>query len=157
MYTEIETTAQLSKGMTIKREKEGDVEVLVAHLKFDGALIQREIIDELVGQRIGWAQSCLFDEQGAPIGHIDISLPRLVAQVTGKIRGVKDDDSITLSQAFLDGVSLSLFDNGALLSGALAWKVAGDEASDLEPLLGRLCALHWVIQDGGQRDMLKAA
>jgi len=158
MYIEIQTTAQLSKSMSIKRE--GDVEVLVAHLKFDGALIQREAIDELVGQPIGWAQSCLFDEQGAPIGHIELALPKLVAQVTGKIRGVKDDDHITLSQAFMDGVTIrmsGLINNQALLSGSLAWKVAGDEASDLEPLLGRLCALHWVIQDGGQQDMLKAA
>jgi hypothetical protein len=160
MYIEIQTTAQLSKSMSIKREKEGDVKVLVAHLKFDGALIHRETIDELVGQPIGWSQSCLFDEQGAPIGHIEIALPKLVAQVTGKIRGVDADDHITLAQAFMDGVTISLsglINNQALLSGSLAWKVAGDEASDLEPLLGRLCALHWVIQDGGQQDMLKAA
>jgi len=157
MKTEIETTAEIGKAVNIKREKDGDTEVVVAHLKFDAALVPRETIDDLVGRPIGWAQHCLFDEFGAPIGHVDISLPRLSLIATGKIRGIKSHEEITLRQARLDDIVLKLTDNGALLSGSLAWKIAGDEASDLEPLLGRVCILHVIAQDSGQQDMLQAA
>lgn len=157
MRVEIETTATIGKGVSIKREKgSDDIEVVVAHLKFDNALVPREVIDELLGQDIGWAQHCLFNELGAPIGHIELSLPRLKLTATGKIRGV-DGDAITLTEAAFDSITLTLTDKGALLSGALAWKVAGDEVSYLEPLLGRICVIHWIAQDGGQQDLLRAA
>lgn len=44
---------------------------------------------------------------------------------------------------------------GALLSGQLIWTVAGDEAGDAEPLLGRECGCLWAVEDGGQQDLLR--
>lgn len=158
MHIEINTVGTVGKALNIKREKgEDDAEIVVAHLKFSDAIVPRETIDELLNRSIGWAQSCLYDELGAPIARMEISLPKFACEVTGKIHGTLKGDNITLTQATLDGVSLLLTDKGASLSGNLAWLVAGDEASDAEPLLGRLCSLHWVLQDAGQKDLLRAA
>lgn len=158
MHIEVNTVGVLGKSLSIKREKgEDDAEIVVAHLKFSDAIVPRETIDELVGMGIGWAESCLYNELGAPVARMEISLPKLSCEVTGTIKGNAKDDSITLAQATLDGVSLLLTDKGASMSGNLAWLVAGDEASDAEPLIGRLCSLHWVLQDAGQKDLLKDA
>lgn len=165
MRIEIDTTALIGKGVTIKREKRGDEEELIAHLKFQGAFVQREVIDELCRQPIGWSQGCLFDDLGAPIGRLVLQLPNLVATITGSIRGVKARESISLTEAALEGVALAigtqtrddLMQPGAMLSGELTWVVAGDEASDLETLLGRECGIAWTIHDGGQQDILRAA
>lgn len=155
MRVEIDTAATIGKGVNIKREKRSDdTEAVFAHLKFTDAVVPREVIDELCGQPVGRSQQCLFNELGAPLALIIIELPRLTADATGKIRGIQHGEAITLQQATLDGVSLALCDKGALMSAALAWEIAGDEASDLEPLLGRLCGLHVVVQDSGQKDML---
>lgn len=156
MRVEIETAVEIGKGVSIKREKaEDDTEVVIAHLKFAGGKVQYEVIDELCCQPIGWAQHSFFNELGAPVAPIIVDLPRFAAEATGKIRGIQHGESITLTQADIDGVTLTLCDNGALLAADLAWKIAGDEASDLEPLLGRLCGFHVVVQDAEQGDMLK--
>lgn len=158
MHIDIQSTAGIGKSVNIKREKASDdTERVVAHLKFSGLQVAREAIDELVGQDIGWAQSCLFDEGGAPIARMEIALPAFSAVVTGTVRGVKANEVITFAQAKLEGVALTLSKFGAQMSGELTWEVAGDEVADLEPLLGRECAVSWVVQDAGQGDLLKAA
>lgn len=156
MYVKLETTTDIGKSVNIKREKSGDKEIVVAHLKFANTPVTREEFDELANRPIGWSAGFLFDEFGAPVGHIDLSFPMLSLCVTGKIRGIRGEE-ITLAQAGLTGVQFSLADKGAILCGELTWEVAGDEVSDLEPLIGRTCILAVVIQDSGQQDMLKAA
>jgi len=158
MYIEIETVATIGKSLNVKREKgDDDIEVCIAHLKFSNAFVQREVLDQLLGMPIGWSQVSLFDEQGAPFQRLEITPNKFAANITGKITGVENNHGLTLKQADLSAVVLSLYDKGAILSGEISWSIAGDETSDTESLLGRLCKLHAVVQDSGQQDMLKVA
>lgn len=158
MHIEIETTATIAKSVSIKREKGADdVELVFAHLKFAFALISREAIDALCNMPNGWASRSFYDDMGAPYVKLDMALRKFEAIATGRINGVEGDHGITLTQADLTGVAVSLYDKGGWLSGELTWAVAGDEVTDLEPLLGRVCMLHVVVQDSGQQDLLKAA
>lgn len=158
MHIEIETTATIAKSVSIKREKGADdIELVYAHLKFSLALVSREVIDALCNMPKGWATRSFYDELGAPYIKLDMGLPQFDAIATGRINGVEGDHGITLAQADLTGVAIALYDKGGWLSGELTWAVAGDEVTDLEPLLGRVCMLHVVVQDSGQGDLLKAA
>lgn len=158
MHVQIESAAKIGKSVSIKREKgSGDEEIVVAHLKFSDTWIPREAFDEFLGQPVGWSQMCFFDEGGAPIAHMDIFLPIFVADVTGVIAGPQRNEEIKLNSARLQGVTGSLADKGYRISGELSWEIAGDESSDLEPLLGRVCRINWVVQTSGQQDLLKAA
>lgn len=157
MHVQLETTAKISKSVSIRREKvSDDTEHVIACMKFSETPIFREAIDEIVGRPIGWAESCLFDALGAPIARMIIHLPMLKFTATGVIRGGADVDKLTLTGAQLSNVCLTLVDKGAYLAGELTWGVAGDEVSDLEQLLGRLCMLHLVLQDSGQQSLLDA-
>ena len=157
MRIDINTTAQIGKGLSIKREKgENDIEIVVAHLKFSDAFVQREAIDQLLGLYDGWSHA-LFDDLGAPVCRMDLVPTKFAAAATGKIKGAPEDAGITLTEADITDVVIRLADKGAMLSGTVSWLVAGDEASDAEPLIGRLCMIHWILQDAGQGDLLRAA
>ena len=155
----IDSIATIGKGLTVKREKgDNDTEIVNAHLRFSGLFVDREVIDELVGRSIGWAQACLFDDQGVPIAHMQIALPKLELSVTGTVRGsAAATEALKLMQAELTGVVISLTNLGGLVAGQLSWEAAGDEVSDAEPLLGQECAVKWTLTYGGQRDLLRAA
>lgn len=158
MQVDINTAAKISKGLSIKREKgPGDTEVVVAHLKLGAAWIPRETVDALVGRYEGWCNDTFFDELGAPITRLSLKLRKVRLTATGVIRGTLEADRVTLTDATLDDIEIDLADKGANLSGSLSWKTAGDESSDLEPLLGRVCIFHAIVQDGGQQDLLQSA
>lgn len=153
----IESTAEIAKSLSVKREKGEETDAVIARLKFSGLIVDRETLDVLCGQPSGWSAGALFDELGAPLGHWTISLPALALAVSGSIRGAKPTERLTLSNAVIASVELTLDKLGALMSGTLAWQVAGDELEDVEPLLGRECGVSWVVSDSGQQDMLRAA
>lgn len=132
MPIEINATCEVAKSFSVKREKrDDDTEAVIAHLKIADVMLDREQIDEVVGLPIGWSQSALFDEQGAP--------------------------SLTLRDAEVSGITLDLTTLGALLSCGLAWEADGDVVDDIADLLGKLCAIEVVIEDGGQADLLRPA
>lgn len=153
MLATIETTAEIGKSLSIKREKQEDEEVVIAHLKFSDAFVPRETMDELFNQPLGWS-NYLFGEDGFPHVRAEISLMKFDAEATGVIRG-RANEYIKLAGAKVTGVSLMLTEKGANLAAELTWKVAGDEVSDLEPLLGRTCVLTVTIADGGQQDAFR--
>lgn len=151
MRIDLKSIATIGKSLTIKREKDSnDVEIVVAHLKFSGAFLQRDQIDELCQLERGWAQSCLFWEDGLPRGHMSIDLLKFSGSVTGSIGDSKA--KIMLANAELTDVSFTLTKLGASLDGHLAWPIAGDEASDVESLLGQECEIHWLIVGPEQSD-----
>lgn len=159
MTIEIEATCEVAKSFSVKREKRDDgTEIVVAHLKVADVMLDRDQIDEIVGLPIGWSQSALFDDQGAPYRRFTIGVPRTDLAATGVIRGGRDDDgpSLTLRDAELSAITLDLTTLGALLSCGLAWRAAGDEVDDIADLLGKLCAIRVVLTDGGQGDLLAA-
>jgi hypothetical protein len=152
MRVEVNTIGQVGKSLTVKRTKIDDAEVVVATLKFEEAVVDRETIDELCYQPIGWAQSAFYDDMGAPRIRLNLGLwKKLDLSATGAIKGVKAGEAIKLKQAELRDVELSLHDKGAMMSGSLTWEVAGDEVEDLEPLLGRTCTMVFTIIDSGQK------
>lgn len=157
MHVDIQSVATISANASIKRRKVKDVEVVNAKIKFKDALVSRETIDAFLGRPIGWTTSALFDDMGRPLLLCEWSLPVFTAAVSGTIQGTKEADVIKLLEADLSHVSFILVDNGAKVDGEIEWTVAGDEASDLEPLLGRLCGIHWVVQKPEQEDFLKEA
>lgn len=58
------TVVTIGKSLAIKREKSEAGEATVARLKFSEMFIQREAVNTIAGQRPGWAETSLFDEQG---------------------------------------------------------------------------------------------
>lgn len=156
---QVESVAKLGKSLSIRRETgEQDAPVVMAHLKFVDLIITREVIDLLCAQRRGWAEAALYDELGAPVAKLTLVLEGLALTVSGPIKGAAErNERLTLKDATLDDLAVSLRNNSALLNGSLSWLVAGDEISDLEPLLGTDCAVNWILSTGGQADLLKAA
>ena len=160
MSIEINATCEVAKSFSVKREKrDDDTEAVIAHLKIADVMLDREQIDEVIGLPIGWAQSALFDEFGAPRAALTLALAREDWTLTGTISGGDKPGSpaLTLSDAQVSGIELALTTHGALLSCGLAWRAAGDEVDDIADLLGKLCAIVVAIQDGGQGDLLRPA
>lgn len=149
------TIVTIGKSLSIKCEKSEAGESTVAHLKFGEMFIQREQINEIAGQRPGWAETSFFDEQGAPLGHWCLSLSGTALFVTGKIRGKNAAQSLCLVDSNMSGIKIALIPLGAMLYGNLSWQISGDEVGDIEPLLGRECSAELTLSDGGQKDMLK--
>ena len=153
---EINSFAKLAKSLSVKREKDADDDTVVAcHLKFSELFVERDVFDELCRQPIGWHQA-FYDDLGAPVGALEVSLPGRAWQVTGKIAaGPQRAEQLSLLEAQLTGVSLELTKLGVLVSGAVSWKARGDEVEDLTELLGGLVSVEWRLTDGGQQDMLR--
>lgn len=152
---EIKTFAQLAKSLSVKREKDADDDSIVAcHLKFQDLFVDRDVFDELCRQPIGWHEP-FFDEQGAPVAALEISLPGRAWSVTGSINaGPNRPERLNLLEATLSKVTLTLTKLGVLVGGAISWKARGDEVEDLADFLGTLAAVEWRITDGDQRDLL---
>lgn len=152
---QIKTFAQLAKSLSVKREKDADDDTVVAcHLKFSEMFVERDVFDELCRQPIGWHQA-FYDDLGAPVGPLEVSLPGRAWSVTGKITaGPQRAEQLSLLEAQLTGVSLELTKLGVLVSGAVSWTARGDEVEDLTELLGGLVSVEWRLSDGGQQDML---
>lgn len=156
MSIRISATCEVARSFSVKREKrDDDTELVIAHLKIADVLIDRDTLDEVVGLPIGWAQSSLFDEQGAPRAPLTLALARKDLTLTGVIRG--NPGGVTLHDVEVSGITLDLTRLGALLSCALAWAVSSDEVDDISDLLGKLCAIEVVLTDGGQGDLLRSS
>lgn len=152
----LSTILAVGKGLAIKREKADDnTGQTFAHLKFTDLFVKREEVTELCRQRPGWCETSFFDELGAPLGAWSLTLHETQFTVTGSIAGPGGKDKLKLTEATLEGIEVTFTKLGAVVSGQLVWKIAGDEASDAEPLLGRECLAVWVLEDGGQQDMLR--
>jgi len=150
----ISSDATMAKSFTIKREKSDDNIRTIARLKFSDLFISREQINEIACQRPGWAETSLFDEQGAPLGKWRLLLDSALS-ATGSMGDPANSFSFLLPDASLSKLEMELTKLGAVLSGCLSWPISGDEVGDIEPLLGRKCAANWVLSDGGQIDLLK--
>lgn len=153
----LKTVLTSAKSWSMKREKtEEDGEVTYGHLRFSGLFITREQVDQLLGQEASWARTALFDALGAPRGFWSISCPKLELSVVGTVGDGEKDDRLQLLQATLNSIEVTLTQQGADVSGQLSWLVAGDEAADIEPLLGRVCGVNWDLNNI-QGDMLREA
>lgn len=149
MTIKINSTCRLAKTFSVKREKqEDDTERVIAHLKIGETFIDRDQIDELLRQPIGWSTGALFDDLGAPRARLTLSLGGAhPLTFVGVIRGedVAKGPRLQLKEAAIDGVALSC---------QLSWQAAGDEIDDISDMLGLTCAIVGVIEDGGQKDLL---
>lgn len=152
---EIKSVAQLAKSLSVKREKDAaDDTVVVCHLKFADLFVEREVVDELCKQPLGWHQA-FYDDLGAPVGALELSLHGRAWSVTGVIKaGPNRPAQLSLLEASLSKVALELAKLGALVSGAVSWTARGDEVEDLTELLGGLVAVEWRLTDGRQADLL---
>lgn len=152
---EISSFAKLAKSLSVKRQKDADDDTIVAcHLKFADLFVDRDTFDELCQQPLGWHQA-FYDEQGAPVGTLEVGLPGRAWSVTGTISaGPNRHEQLKLLQASLSKVSLELTKLGVLVGGSISWKARGDEVEDLTGLLGGLVAVEWRLSDGGQQDLL---
>ena len=156
----IQSTCEVAKAFSVRREKQpDDAEIVVAHLKIADCQIDRDQLDELCGQPVGWSTGALYDELGAPLARVTLTLHRSDWTAAGVIRGgdKSTDPRLTLKDAELSAVTLELAPLGALLACQLSWAAAGDEVDDIADMLGKLCAVDLVLTDGGQADMLRPA
>lgn len=153
MVIHISTTLTLGKSLAIRREKDGDDEVTCAHLKFTDLFLSREQVNALCGQRPGWCETSFFDELGAPVGDWSLTLHKTAFVLAGAI-DEPGGEGIRFTEAAVDSLELTFTKLGAVARGQVVWKVAGDEAGDIETLLGQQCRADWHLTDGGQQDML---
>lgn len=153
----LDTILDLGRSMSVKREKDDDdSEIVSATLKFTGLAVNRDSIDELMGSvDIGWSSHSLFDEQGAPIRMLTLSLDGTQLSVTGTISGANGQPRLPLMQAQLTAINVTLGNLGGTVSGTLSWKAKGDEVEDVSDLLGKTCKAVFDIRDGQQADMLR--
>lgn len=157
MSIKLSATCDVAKSFAVKREKQADdTETVVAHLKISDVLVDRDQLDELCAQPIGWSQAALFDELGAPLLRATLELHRVEWRLSGAIRGgdTKASPWLTLKDADVTALTLGLTKHGALMACALSWQAAGDEVDDVADLLGKTCAIECVLTDGGQADLL---
>lgn len=153
----IEATAEIGKSISVKVEKSDDDEVTRCHLKIKDLLVNRETADLLIGWQPGRADLALYDETGEPRAYFGIALSREY-EIGGSIAGnAETREKLVLSSAVLKGVQLDLCPLGAKLSGELVWGAAGDEVSDIEPLLGKLCVVRLVVRGQQQIDLFQGA
>jgi hypothetical protein len=154
----INATATLAKTFSVKREKQADdSENVVAHLKIADVAIDRDQIDVLCGQPVGWSTGALFDELGAPRARLSLSLvPRARLTLSGVIDGGKKphDPQLKLKEADVDAIVIDLTNLGALLCCQLSWTADGDEVNDVADMLGKVCNINVTLQDGAQGDLL---
>lgn len=148
------TICNVSKIFTAKADTdESGVPTITARVKFFDLPVDRDTIDELLGETIGWCRGTLFDEQGAPRRRYGITVFGRSLRVSGGISGPKGKPTLALLQAELSDVYLTLIPLGAMIEGTLTWCARGDEVEDVSDLLGRTCTAAWEITDGGQDDM----
>jgi hypothetical protein len=154
----LKSTATLAKSFSVKREKgDDDSEGVVAHLKIADCLVDRDQLDELLGLPVGWSTGALYDDFGAPLSRLTLSVARRELLFTGVLRDGSELSAarLKLKDAEISGITLELTKLGALLACQLSWVAAGDEVDDIADMLGAICALDAVVSDGGQKDLLK--
>jgi hypothetical protein len=150
----LDTVLNVGKTFTAKATKdESKVPVTVAQIKFSDLQIDRDTIDELLGETIGWCRGALYDDLGAPRKRYGITVFGRAWRVSGGISGPKQQPTLPLLQAELSDAYLTLMPLGALLEGKLTWSARGDEVEDISELLGNLCTAKWEITEGEQADL----
>lgn len=150
----LDTICEVAKTFTAKATKdESSAPTTVAQIKFSGLLVDRDHLDELLGETIGWCRTALYDEQGAPRKRYGITVYGRTLRVSGAITGPKEQPTLALLQAELTDAHLTLIPLGAMLEGKLTWSARGDEVEDVSDLLGKTCRAKWEITDGDQADM----
>lgn len=148
------TICNVSKTFTARANKdESGAPTITSQVKFSDLQVDRDTIDELLGEAVGWCRSTLFDDQGAPRKRYGITVFGRALRVSGGISGPKGKPTLALLQAELSDVYLTLIPLGAMVEGTLTWCARGDEVEDVSDLLGRTCTAAWEITDGDQADM----
>ncbi len=152
----IDTVCMLGKSLTAKATKDDSgVPTVVAQVKFSDLKVDRDTVDELLGETVGWCRTALYDEQGAPRKRYGITVYGRSLRVSGGIRGPKEHQTLALLQAELTDAHLRLVPLGALLEGKLTWSARGDEVEDVSDLLGMICSAKWEVNDGDQSDLFQ--
>lgn len=158
MTIRINSVCKLGKSFSVKSEKDSDkTEITVAHLKFSELFIDRETMDAIAGFPSGWAARSFFDDTGAPLKPLTINLEKRLLSCTGRVMGPDQNPSLSLVQADLGNIALTLVMHGAHLSGEFAWVARGDEVEDLTELLNKLCSAELELRDAGQADLFRGA
>jgi len=151
---QLETVCTIAKTFTAKAEKdESGAPTTTAKIKFADLKIDRDQIDELLGEPVGWCHTALFDEQGAPRRRYGITVFGRTLRVSGTIAGMKPQGTLSLLQAELSDVHLALVPLGAIVEGTLTWCARGDEVEDCSDLLGKACVARWEITDAEAADL----
>lgn len=149
----LDTILKVAKSITAKATKdESSAPVTVCQVKFTDLQVDRDTVDELLGENIGWCQTALYDPQGAPRKRYGITVYGRLLRVSGGISGPKGE-TLALLQAELSEAHLTLIPLGAMVDGKLSWSARGDEIEDIDSLLGNTCKAVWEITDGDQADM----
>lgn len=150
----LDTVLELGKSLAVKATKDDTKQrIVIASVKFAGLSVDRDAIDELIGKPVGWCSRVLFDDQGAPVGHYSLGVLGRLWRISGSIAGGHREGSLPLLQAELTDLTLSLVPLGAVAEGTLTWASRGDEAEDVNDLLGNTCKAVWEITDAGQDDL----
>jgi hypothetical protein len=146
MRIEVNTVAEISKGFGVKRVKRGDAQVTLATLKFAGMFLDREYSDEILGLPIQ-ATALLYGEDGIPVSCLTVGRKHITFQFAGSITGNpnKSEQILLAKDTEISKLELQLVPNGAKLNGQFVWAIRGDEAEDLEPLLGNICLISGII------------
>lgn len=155
MRIQLDTVAEIGKALSIRRQTvasdAGKQHVVACTLAFSTCYISHEQATAIVG-----FDPMLWDFLGEPMGRVQYGVPFVELTFVGTVGGsTKGADKITLADATLSAIQIAPMPGwGAALSGRLRWQAAGDEAEDLNGLLGQTCALVGALHDAEQGAML---
>lgn len=157
MRLELDTVVTTGNSLSMKREKVDDEKILRAHLAISGAFLTREQVDDLLQMPRDWFDDAFFDAGGAPRLRATLDVPRLRAKLAARFVDENGSAVLTLTDADLDSVTLTLDALGARLAGALSWTVRGDEAEDSERLVGTVLRLVGAVFNDKPDDLFAPA
>jgi len=138
MHVTIIGSCEIGKTLSVKREKEtkpgGGTERLVCYLPVADLFVDCDTIDAFCGQPRGWARGALYHDTGEPRSKLALEIPDADWTVGGTFGG-RAGEPLTLTEASMTGVVLTLTPLGALMAARFTWNTAGDEADDVAELL----------------------
>lgn len=161
MTIHLQTVATIGKTFSVKRETDDDdADIVIARLKLTEVFVDRDAIDEILAQPIGWSSTALFHDQGEPRAKMTLTVHRMEWQATGTIAGgmaTMSDPRLKIKDADVEALTLELTKLGAVMSCTLSWTAAGDEVDDIGDMLGKVCTFDAVLTDSGQSDLFVKA
>lgn len=159
MELKISTLVDVGKKMTTTRQK--DAELVTCQISVKGMRVSREQMEMLAGLPAD-AASGLFDDLGAPYQRMSFLFPKRELAAAGTLQMKRDSGAVaselSLSLAACADLRFNLDhpdDKGptSVSSFTLMWKAAGDEVSDIEPLLGQKVFLELKFRDSAQAQL----
>lgn len=140
----LKVTAFVDVGKKMTTKRQAGSELVTCEIQCKNVRVSHQQIEELAGLPLG-ALAGVFDEAGAPRQRMSFLLPKRGLVIKGgKLQLRRESGAIPAELLVATGIAADLRFNldtpdergpTAMFGFTLLWKAAGDEVSDIEPLL----------------------